>query len=154
MTSLPHSAVSLPPDISRGYQYIAVQWSLVSVSTLVVTLRFCIRGLLRRRIGEDDYTILAALVSYLPPHEFFSWRLSNQRCFQACALVQSVLAIYQVKTGFGRNVEYVQPTQIENLTRETFVSILFNLIGTSFVRISVCLFILQILPFTQRFYRR
>ena len=68
MTSLPHSEVSLPPDISRGYQYIAVQWSLVSVSTLVVTLRFCIRGLFRRRVGEDDYTILAALVSYLPPY--------------------------------------------------------------------------------------
>ncbi len=78
MTSLPHSAVSLPPDISRGYQYIAVQWSFISVSILVVSLRFCIRGLLRKRIGEDDYTILAALVSYLPPN----WRLSNQQYFR------------------------------------------------------------------------
>ena len=66
MSSSPYSAVSQPPDISRGYQYVAAQWSLVSVAIIVVVLRFCIRGLLRRKIGGDDYTILAALVCLRP----------------------------------------------------------------------------------------
>lgn len=62
------SPLSLPPDISRGYQYVVAQWSCVSVAVLVVLLRFCIRGMLRRKIGQDDYTILAALVQTLRPY--------------------------------------------------------------------------------------
>lgn len=50
MPSLLHVAVSLPPDISRGYQYVAEQWSLVSAAVIVVILRFCIRSMLRRKI--------------------------------------------------------------------------------------------------------
>lgn len=72
---------------------------------------------------------------------------------KACALIQSVIAIFQVKKGFGRNIEYLDPTQIKDITRDVFVTILFNIIGTSFVRVSVCLFILQLLPFTERFFR-
>lgn len=69
-----YSTVSLPPDVSRGYQYVAVQWSLVSVAIVVVLLRFSNRGMLRRKIGVDDYTILAALVSYTSPYNGCSQR--------------------------------------------------------------------------------
>lgn len=109
-----------------------MQWCLVSVAIIVVVLRFSIRGMLRSRIGGEDYTILAAL---------------------ACALAQSILAIFQVKKGFGSNIQYLQPTEIKDTTRDIFITILFNLTGTFFVRISVCLFILQLLPFTQKFSR-
>ena len=62
MISPAHSAESLLPNISRGYQYVAVTWSFVSVAFVVVFLRLWIRGLLRRKVGGDDYTIVAALV--------------------------------------------------------------------------------------------
>ncbi|CAD6591213.1 MAG: hypothetical protein ASARMPRED_005264 [Alectoria sarmentosa] len=132
MSSSSSSAVSLPPDISRGYQLLAVQWSIVSVAVILVCLRFCIRGLLRKKVRADDYTILASL---------------------ACALALSILATFQVRNGFGRNIQYLDPTQIKNIMRDMFVAILFSLTGTFFVRISVCLFILQLLPFTKRFFR-
>ena len=70
-----------------------------------------------------------------------------------CALAQSILAIFQVHSGFGRNIQYLQPTQIEDIARIIYVTILLNVIGTSFVRVSVCLFILQLLPITQRISR-
>ena len=63
MVALSGSAVSLPPDVSRGDQYIAVSWSLVSVATILVVLRFYVRIVIRKKIGGDDYTILAALVT-------------------------------------------------------------------------------------------
>ena len=70
MASSLDSTVPLPPDINRGYGYIAVQWSLVSVASILVILRFYVRGMIRKQIGADDYTILAALVfmsSLAPP---------------------------------------------------------------------------------------
>ena len=72
---------------------------------------------------------------------------------QACTLAQSILAILQVKNGFGRNIQYLRPTEIKNVNRDIFITIMFNLTGTYFVRISVCFFMLQLLPFTQRFSR-
>ena len=62
MVSSSDSIVPLPPDVSRGHGYVAVQWSLVSVATILVMLRFCVRGMIRKQVGGDDYTILAALV--------------------------------------------------------------------------------------------
>ena len=62
MASSPDSTVPSPPDVNRGYEYIAVQWSLVSVACILVMLRFYVRGMIRKQVGADDYTILAALV--------------------------------------------------------------------------------------------
>lgn len=67
MVSPPNSTLPLPLDISRGYGYVAVQWSLVSVATILVVLRFCVRGIIRKQVGADDYTILAALVLMSSP---------------------------------------------------------------------------------------
>lgn len=72
---------------------------------------------------------------------------------QACALTQSILAIFQVHAGFGRNIQYLRPKQIEDFARLSFFAILLNIVGTSFVRISVCLFILQLLPITEKISR-
>ena len=72
------------------------------------------------------------------------------KLLKICALAQSSIAIYQVKEGLGRYIQYVEPIQIKNLTRGTYITILFNITGTTLVRISVCLFVLQLLPFTER----
>lgn len=55
----------LPPDISRGSDLLIVRWLTMSIALLFVSLRFYIRGILRKNIGWDDYMILLAIVSYL-----------------------------------------------------------------------------------------
>ena len=57
---------SLPPDVSRGSDLLIVSWLTMSVAVLFVSLRFYIRGILRKSLGWDDYAILLAIVSYLP----------------------------------------------------------------------------------------
>ena len=56
----------LPPDISRGPDILIVKWLTVFVALLLVSLRFYVRGVLRKKLGWDDYTIMLAVVSYLP----------------------------------------------------------------------------------------
>ena len=69
---------------------------------------------------------------------------------QALAMAQASLSIAQWKDGFGRNIFYLQPEQIESIVHVITATILIVLIGTYLVRLSICLFILQLLPFTQR----
>lgn len=56
----------LPPDISREPDTLIIKWLTVSVAFLLVSLRFYVRGVLRKKLGWDDYTILLAVVRYLP----------------------------------------------------------------------------------------
>lgn len=39
-----------------------VKWLTMSIALLLVSLRFYIRGILRKNLGWDDYTILLAMV--------------------------------------------------------------------------------------------
>ena len=55
----------LPPDISRGSDLLIVAWLTVSIASLLVSLRFYLRGVVRPNLGWDDYTILLALASSL-----------------------------------------------------------------------------------------
>lgn len=59
------TSVPLPPDVSRGSDLLIVAWLNVSVAVLFVSLRFYIRGILRKNLGWDDYIILIANVSFL-----------------------------------------------------------------------------------------
>lgn len=60
------SALPPPPDDTRGPQLLIVSWVTLSLGLIIVTLRFITRGVLRRTLGRDDWTILIALVSNLP----------------------------------------------------------------------------------------
>ena len=57
----------LPPDIDRGSDFLIVCWLTVSIALLTVSLRFYVRGILRKNLWWDDYTILLATVGYIPP---------------------------------------------------------------------------------------
>lgn len=59
----------LAPDISRGPDLVIVKWLTVSVAVLLVSLRFYV-GVLRKKLGWDDYTILLAVVSCIPSRLF------------------------------------------------------------------------------------
>ena len=54
----------LPPDVNRGSDLNIISWLTVSIALLFVSLRFYIRGILRKNLGWDDYLILLAIVSY------------------------------------------------------------------------------------------
>ena len=73
---------------------------------------------------------------------------------KACALTQAVITVCQVKEGFGRNIQYLQPFQIETISHYITATVFLYLVGTYFMRVTVCLFILQLLPFTEKLYRR
>ena len=51
------------PDINRGANGLAADWTLVSVSCIVVALRFYAKGVIIRRLGWDDALMVAAVVS-------------------------------------------------------------------------------------------
>ena len=57
----------LPPDVNRGSELLIVIWPSMSIALLLVSLRFWIRGILRKNLGWDDYLILLASVSYFLP---------------------------------------------------------------------------------------
>ena len=54
----------LPPDVNRGSDLVIISWLTVSIALLLVSVRFYIRGILRKNLGWDDYLILLAIVSY------------------------------------------------------------------------------------------
>lgn len=55
---------SLPHDISRGHDLVVVCWVTLSLALLLTSLRFYIRGIIRKNLGWDDYLILLSIVSY------------------------------------------------------------------------------------------
>ena len=60
----------------------------------------------------------------------------------------------QVHSGFGRNIQYLTTVQLQRFLLYTNVYILFQDVGTVLVRISVCLFVLRLVPATQKSYIR
>lgn len=55
-----------PVHHSEEIGYIVGDCVLVALATLVVGLRFIVRSRCKMGLGKDDYTILAALVSFNP----------------------------------------------------------------------------------------
>ena len=53
----------LPPDDSHGSDLIIVSWLTLSIALLLVSMRFYVRGILRKNLGWDDHLMLFATVS-------------------------------------------------------------------------------------------
>lgn len=119
----------LPPNESRGPKLIAEEWTTMSIAALLVFLRIYTRAFLRKTAGWDDWTIVIAL---------------------AFAVGQHILVILQVDNGFGRHIEYLQPDQISKCLLLTAILTMLHTVGTFLVRISVCLFVLRLVPPTHR----
>ena len=56
---------SLPSDVNRGPELLVVSWVTVSIALLLVSLRYFIRGVLRKNLDCSDHLILIAAVSYI-----------------------------------------------------------------------------------------
>ena len=57
--------------------------------------------------------------------------------------------VYQVANGAGRHIETLSSAQLSEFIKWTFVERVGNVIGTCFVKISVCIFILRFISRTQ-----
>ena len=69
---------------------------------------------------------------------------------QGFAVTQTILLIIQVHSGLGRHVEYLQPDQISHVLLVTTIVEILHTVGTFLVRVSVCLFVLRLVPSTHR----
>ena len=80
------------PDASRGPDLIIVKWLTVCVAISLVSLRFYV-GVLRKKLGWDDYTILLALVSRLPSRLLQQSEADSSS--EAFAIAESILSIFR-----------------------------------------------------------
>ena len=57
-------------DENQGIAGLAITWILLSIGVLTVSLRIYVRSGVSRKIGWDDYTAVASLVSILSSLRF------------------------------------------------------------------------------------
>lgn len=84
-------ACGVKNDKSRQSFYIRQAYVLVFLSTLFVGLRCFSRLKLKVGMGADDWTIIAALCSYI---------------------LDTVAALLQTKNGFGQHIFYLTPKEL------------------------------------------
>ncbi|KAL2165019.1 hypothetical protein VTH06DRAFT_315 [Thermothelomyces fergusii] len=119
-------AVDMPPDENRGPQILAVCGSLVGFSLVIVLLRLYVRAKMVRRVGADDWTIVAAMT---------------------VMFVEMMVIIPEVQLGAGRHVQYIDPP--ENFTKGlhlNFVTQPLCLVALCLTKVSVGFFLLRLTP--------
>ena len=62
----------------------------------------------------------------------------------------TVVDVYQVAKGAGRHIDTLTPAQLSGFIKWTFVEGVEFVIGTCFVKISVCIFILRFIDRTRQ----
>ncbi|KAL9102530.1 MAG: hypothetical protein Q9163_002339 [Psora crenata] len=127
-------AASSPPAQDsnlRGMAVSSISLVTFAVGANLVFLRMYVR-MKRHATGWDDYTICIAL---------------------ALSLLGTVADVYQVANGAGRHINTLSPTQLSEFIKWTFVEGVEFVIGTCFVKISVCIFILRFINKTRRIMR-
>ncbi|AEO60764.1 hypothetical protein MYCTH_2310333 [Thermothelomyces thermophilus ATCC 42464] len=118
--------VETPPDENRGPEILAVCGSLVGFSLVVVILRLYVRAKMVRRVGADDWTIVAAMT---------------------VMFVEMMVIIPEVQLGAGRHVQYIDPP--ENVTKGlhlNFVTQPLCLVALCLTKVSVGFFLLRLTP--------
>ena len=150
--ALTSSSGPSPPDTSRASAVLIFNWLTASIALLLVSLRFYIRGILRKNLGWDDYTSFLAIVSYLSSR--VSQKPFVENCLQALVIAQNILSIFQVKSGFGRNTQYLTPVQLKRFGLYTDICIMLFIVITALIRASVCLFLHRVVPPSKMSYRR
>ncbi|KAL8952924.1 MAG: hypothetical protein Q9222_001183 [Ikaeria aurantiellina] len=128
---MPSSFPLRPPSNLRGITVLSISLVTFAVAAHLVLLRMYVR--MKRHItGADDYTICLAL---------------------ALSLLGTVANVYQVTNGAGRHIGALMPDQLSEFIKWTFVEGVAFAIGTCFVKISVCIFILRFINKTRRMMR-
>lgn len=115
----------------RGMTVSSISLVTFAIGANLVFLRMYVR--MKRRItGWDDYTICVALT---------------------LSLLGTVANVYQVANGAGRHIDTLTPVQLSEFIKWTFVQGIEFVIGTCFVKISVCMSILRFITKTRHLVR-
>ena len=114
----------LPPDgdVNRGATLVILCGVLGFFSTATTIVRITVRGL-SRQLGWDDFTISAAMI-FLITGEIFNG--------------------IEYHSGYGRHVVYLNPKQIHDILRASWVTQFFLYLVNTLTKVSICLFILRI----------
>ncbi|KAK5127752.1 hypothetical protein LTR08_004212 [Meristemomyces frigidus] len=89
------------PDINRGLRGLATDWTLASISCIIVLLRLYAKGIIIRKLGWDDLLTSLALLT---------------------ALGHAIAMTEAFHYGWGRHVMYLSDLDRTNATKWIFIS--------------------------------
>lgn len=134
----------------RGMTVSSISLVTFAIGANLVFLRMYVR--MKRRItGWDDYTICVALV--ILSSDSHNTKLGLAHWTQTLSLLGTVANVYQVANGAGRHIDTLTPVQLSEFIKWTFVQGIEFVIGTCFVKISVCMSILRFITKTRHLVR-
>jgi len=118
---------------------LAVNGGFAGIALVVVILRIYIRSVVLRSIGSDDWVMVAAMVGRL----LSFGKICTDIMDQACAVGVLVCFVYETKSGIGRHIQDISPSEFQTLLHWQFYHSIINMVGVGLVKISIGLFLLR-----------
>ncbi|KAI9721903.1 MAG: hypothetical protein M1828_004998 [Chrysothrix sp. TS-e1954] len=116
-------------DANRAPMIMAQEWCLVAIASIAVTVRLYARLCVTRTPGWDDVFIVLAL---------------------ATSAIVNIGDTIGVSYGYGRHLKAIAPADRPNAQKWIYVGMMINFPCLFFMRTSVMLFVLRLLPKTKR----
>ena len=128
-------------DENRGPSLLAMWWTEVSISIIMVTMRLCSRWKLKN-IGIDDWLMVTALVMLCASFKVFRrlWSIS-----QVLYISTTIALTFNIAHGGARHLYYLTPSEIEYTTRVTWIENPIGIMAVVTAKISVAFLILRIM---------
>ncbi|GAM89182.1 hypothetical protein ANO11243_072190 [Dothideomycetidae sp. 11243] len=117
------------PNVDRATEMLCVIWTLLSISTLVVLVRFFVKLKVTRRLWWDDWMLVWA--------EMFGY-------------LHAISLTVASKTGFGRHMKYIDSQDLSATLRAGYYSFAGAFLSPLFGRLSFCLFLLSLIWHSRR----
>ncbi|KAK5049004.1 hypothetical protein LTR84_005426 [Exophiala bonariae] len=123
----PPIAIVTPTD-QRGVLWI-VTWFCLATAVVSLLIRVYVRIAFSQSYGKDDISIFGAFISFI---------------------VQSSIAIYEVRLGVGQTLQDVRPENLQQLQKAYYISDLFYVITIWIAKCSVILLLLRLTAKTEQ----
>ncbi|KAI9710648.1 MAG: hypothetical protein M1828_002135 [Chrysothrix sp. TS-e1954] len=120
----------MPSELNhRGTDYEACAWTFSALAAVTVSIRLYTRCFLTKTAGLDDICIVLAL---------------------CLTVVGNACDTVAVDYGFGRHSYSLTAAQLSGATRWIYIVLIINFVCLFFLRTSIMIFVLRLLPRTQR----
>ena len=131
--------VSPRDDKTTGPVQEAVSGLFLSISCVLVSLRFYVRARMMKKLWWDDFFLLLGLVRT-------SWllRCSGLIVLSCAALPRSASSMLVSILGWGRHVYYLSPEQRLFALEMAAFSVLFMMLSLMFAKLSICLLLMLV----------
>ncbi|KAK4546600.1 hypothetical protein LTR36_001817 [Oleoguttula mirabilis] len=123
------TATNVGPDINRGLHGLATDWTLASISCIIVLLRLYTKGIVIRKLGWDDLLMSLALLT---------------------ALGHAIAMTEAFHYGWGRHAVYLSELDRTNATKWIFISQGFGVVSPMCGRLAFCIYMSYIIGRTSR----